>query len=122
MMMSNMMSSQAIGGPGVQFDARKFFWVGNTTSTPNVTVSWHTSGITSIEQVKTKQLIVGAPGGTAGVIYVTVMNGLIGTKFKLVTGYPGGNEVNLALERRALDSPPSNSWAPCKSTPPHSIT
>ena len=41
MIMSNMMSSQAIGSPGVQFDTRKFFWIGNTTSTPNVTVAWY---------------------------------------------------------------------------------
>jgi tripartite-type tricarboxylate transporter receptor subunit TctC len=118
MIMSNMMSSEAIGAQGVQFDTRKFFWIGNTSSTPNVTVSWYKSGVTSIEQVKTQQLIVGAPGGTAGVIYVTAMNGLIGTKFKLVTGYPGGNEVNLALERGEIDGRASNSWASWKSTHP----
>jgi tripartite-type tricarboxylate transporter receptor subunit TctC len=118
MIMSNMMSSQAIGAPGVQFDTRKFFWIGNTTNTPNVMVAWHTSGITSIEQVKTKQLIVGAPGGTAGVIYATVMNALLGTKLKLVTGYPGGNEVNLAMERGEIDGRASNSWASWKSTHP----
>src|SRR6202045_1573102 len=64
MIMSNMMSSEAIGAQGVAFDTRKFFWVGNTTSTPNVTVSWYKSGVTSIAQVKTRELIVGAPGGT----------------------------------------------------------
>jgi tripartite-type tricarboxylate transporter receptor subunit TctC len=118
MIMSNMMSSEAIGAQGVQFDTRKFFWVGNTTSTPNVTVSWYKSGATSIEQVKTRELIVGAPGGTAGVIYATAMNGLLGTKFKIVTGYPGGNEVNLALERGEIDGRASNSWAAWKSTHP----
>jgi tripartite-type tricarboxylate transporter receptor subunit TctC len=118
LIMSNMMSSEAIGAPGVAFDTRKFFWIGNTTSTPNVMVAWHTSGITSIEQVKTRQLIVGAPGGTAGVIYATVMNALLGTKLKLVTGYPGGNEVNLAMERGEIDGRASNSWASWKSTRP----
>jgi len=118
MIMSNMMSSQAIGAPGVAFDTRKFFWIGNTTSSPNVMVAWHTSGITSIEQVKSKQLIVGAPGGTAGVLYVTAMNALLGTKLKLVTGYPGGNEVNLAMERGEIDGRASNSWASWKSTRP----
>jgi tripartite-type tricarboxylate transporter receptor subunit TctC len=118
MIMANMMSSEAIGAQGVQFDTRKFFWVGNTTSTPNVTVSWYKSGVTAIEQVKTRELIVGAPGGTAGVIYATAMNGLLGTKFKIVTGYPGGNEVNLALERGEIDGRASNSWAAWKSTHP----
>jgi tripartite-type tricarboxylate transporter receptor subunit TctC len=46
------------------------------------------------------------------------MNGLIGTKFKLVTGYPGGNEVNLAMERGEIDGRASNSWASWKSTHP----
>ena len=118
MIMANMMSSDAIGAQGVQFDTRKFFWIGNTSSTPNVTVSWYKSGITSIEQVKTRELIVGAPNGTAGVLYATAMNALLGTKFKLVTGYPGGNEVNLALERGEIDGRASNSWASWKSTHP----
>jgi tripartite-type tricarboxylate transporter receptor subunit TctC len=118
MIMSNMMSSEAVGAQGVQFDTRKFFWIGNTTSAPNVTVSWYKSGITTIEQVKTRELIVGAPNGTAGVLYVTAMNGLLGTRFKLVTGYPGGNEVNLALERGEIDGRASNSWGSWKSTHP----
>jgi len=103
MIMSNMMSSEAIGAQGVQFDTRKFFWIGNTTSTPNVTVSWYKSDVTSIEQVKTRELIVGAPGGTVGVVYATAMNRLLGTKFKIVTGYPGGNDIDLAMERGEVE-------------------
>jgi len=118
MIMANMMGKQAIGVQGVQFDARKFSWIGNTTSTPNVTSAWHTSGVTRIEQVKERELIVGAPAGTAGETYVVVMNALAGTKFKVVTGYPGGNEVNLAMERGEVHGRASNSWASWKSTRP----
>jgi tripartite-type tricarboxylate transporter receptor subunit TctC len=118
MVMATIMGKQAVKAPGVQYDARKFSWIGNTTSTPNVTSAWHTSGITSIEQVKTKELIVGAPAGTAGEAYVVVMNALAGTKFKLVTGYAGGNEVNLAMERGEIHGRASNSWASWKSTRP----
>ncbi len=88
LIMANMMNKQAVGVPGIKFDVRKFSWIGNTTSTPNVTSSWHTSGVTSIEQVKQKELIVGAPAGTAGEVYGAVMNALAGTKFKVVTGTP----------------------------------
>jgi tripartite-type tricarboxylate transporter receptor subunit TctC len=116
--MTNMMAAQAVGTHGVQFDTRKFSWIGNTTSTPNVTNSWHTSGITSIEQTKTRELVLGAPAGTAGVTYGTVMNALVGTKLKIVTGYPGGNEVNLAMERGEVQGRGSNSWASWKSTKP----
>jgi tripartite-type tricarboxylate transporter receptor subunit TctC len=122
MIMSNMMANQAMGLPGIKFDTRKFFWVGNTTSTPNVMVSWYKSGVTSIEQVKQKELLVGAPTGTAGVTYAEALNALAGTKFKLVTGYPGGNEVNLAMENGEVDGRASNSWASWKSTKPDWIS
>jgi tripartite-type tricarboxylate transporter receptor subunit TctC len=118
MIMSNMMANQAMALPGIKFDTRKFFWIGNTTSTPNVMVAWHTSGVATIEDAKQKQITMGAPTGTAGVTYVEAMNALVGTKFKLVTGYPGGNEVNLAMERGEVDGRASNSWASWKSTKP----
>jgi tripartite-type tricarboxylate transporter receptor subunit TctC len=118
LIMANQMGKQALGTPGIKFDARKFSWIGNTTSTPNVTSAWHTSGVTRIEQVKERELIVGAPAGTAGEVYGAVMNALAGTKFKVVTGYPGGNEVNLAMERGELQGRASNSWASWKSTRP----
>ena len=118
LIMANMMNKQAVGVPGIKFDARKFSWIGNTTSTPNVTSSWHTSGVTNIEQVKERELIIGAPAGTAGEVYGAVMNALVGTKFKVVTGYPGGNEVNLAMERGEIHGRASNSWASWKSTRP----
>src|SRR5258707_15654227 len=46
------------------------------------------------------------------------MNALIGTKLKIVLGYPGGNDVNLALERGEVDVRGSNSWTPWKATRP----
>ena len=118
MIMSNMMSGQAMGAQGVTFDTRKFRWVGNTTSTPNVVNSWHTTGITRIEQTRTQELVVGAPVGTAGVLYATALNKLAGTKLKIVTGYPGGGEVNIAMERGEVNGRGSNSWAAWKSTKP----
>ena len=118
MIMQNMMSAQAMKLQGVDFDTRKFFWIGNTTTAPNVVNAWHATGVTSIEQVKSRELIVGAPAGTAGVIYAGAMNALLGTKFKVVTGYPGGNEVNLAMERGEIEGRASNSWASWKSTQP----
>jgi tripartite-type tricarboxylate transporter receptor subunit TctC len=122
MIMTNMMATQAMHLPGIEFDTRQFRWIGNTTSSPNVVNSWHTSGITRIEEVKTKELVVGAPKGTAGVIYATLLNKLAGMKFKIVTGYPGGNEVNIAMERGEVLGRGSNSWASWKSTKPQWIS
>ena len=121
MIMANMMTAQAMGGQGVQFDTRQFRWIGNTTSTPNVVNSWHTTGITRIEQTKTQELVVGAPVGTAGVLYATAINKVYGAKLKIVTGYPGGGEVNIAMERGEVNGRGSNSWAAWKSTKPEWI-
>jgi tripartite-type tricarboxylate transporter receptor subunit TctC len=113
-----MMAAQAVSSPGIEFDTRKFIWLGNTTSAPNVINTWHTTGVTSVEQVKTREVLLGAPMGTAGALYPVLINTVAGTKFRVVTGYPGGNEVNLAMERGEVEGRGSNSWASWKSTKP----
>jgi tripartite-type tricarboxylate transporter receptor subunit TctC len=116
--MQNMSSAQALGSAGVEFDTRKFFWIGNTTDTPNVINSWHTTGIRTFQDVLTRELVIGAPGtATASVYYPRALNELVGTKFKIVTGYPGGNPVNLAMERGEVGGR-INSWASWKATKP----
>jgi tripartite-type tricarboxylate transporter receptor subunit TctC len=120
MIMQNMSAHQAMGGKGVEFDTRKFFWIGNTTDSPNVVNSWHTTGIKTIKDAMERELVVGAPGtATSSVYYPKAMNALIGTKFKIVSGYPGGNDVNMAMERGEVGGRGSNSWASWKSTRPH---
>jgi hypothetical protein len=76
--------------------------------------AWHTTGINSFEDLKKRQAIVGAPMGTSGALYAELMNGLLGTKLNIVTGYPGGVEVNLAMERGEVEVRASNSWASWK--------
>ncbi len=117
--MQNMSTHQALGGTGVEFDTRKFFWIGNTTDTPNVINSWHTTDIRTIQDVMTRELVVGAPGqATNSVYYPKALNELVGTKFRIVSGYPGGNDVNLAMERGEVGGRGSNSWASWKATKP----
>jgi len=117
--MQNMSANQAMGGANVEYDTRKLFWVGNTTDSPNVVNSWYTTGIKTIQDVMERELVVGAPGtATSSVHYPKAMNALLGTKFKIVAGYPGGNVVNLAMERGEVGGRGSNSWASWKSTHP----
>ena len=118
----NMPVLQAIATPGVQFDVRSWNWLGNTTDSPNVINSWHSTGITRIEQVRTQELIVGASGtGSTGYVYPAALNLVAGTKFKIVGGYPGGNEINLAMEKGEVGGRGSNNWASWKSGHPHWI-
>lgn len=118
----NMPVLQATGSSAVQFDVRRFGWLGNTTNSPNVINSWRGTGITRVEDVFQKELVVGASGvSSTGYIYPAAMNQILGTRFKIVGGYPGGNEINLAMERGEVGGRGSNSWASWKSNHPHWI-
>jgi tripartite-type tricarboxylate transporter receptor subunit TctC len=115
----NMPLAQALTLTGVEFDARQFRWIGNTTDTPNVITVWAASGARTIEDAKNKELAIAATGvGTGSYYYPLAANVVAGTKFKLVSGYPGGNEMNLAMERGEVDGRGSNSWAAWKATRP----
>jgi tripartite-type tricarboxylate transporter receptor subunit TctC len=115
----NLPVHQATGASGIKFDVRKFGWIGNTTDTPNVINAWHNTGIKTIQDVMQKELVVGATGKASGsYLYPYALNQLVGTKFKIVTGYTGGNAINIAMERGEVGGRGSNSWASWKSTRP----
>ena len=93
-------TDQAIGAEGVQFDARAFHWIGSPTDEVNVLWAWHTYPVTSIEFAKQREIVVGATGpGSPTYFYPRIMNTLLGTRFKVVSGYPGSNELDVAIER-----------------------
>ena len=116
---SNLPVGQAVRLDGVKYDIRKFSYVGNTTDSPNVINSWHTTGVTRIEQVMEKEFVVGATGRSSGSYYYpAALNAYAGTKFKIVSGYPGGADVNIAMERGEVGGRGSNLWASWKSTRP----
>ena len=108
--------AQAMGDKQLTTDVTKFIYIGNPNSENNTTATWHAAGIRSIEDAKKKEVTVGATGGSTSSQYPRVMNALIGTKFKVILGYPGGNDINIAMERREVDGRGSNSWASWKST------
>jgi tripartite-type tricarboxylate transporter receptor subunit TctC len=112
---------QAMGTtPGVKFDVRRFGFIGNTTDTPDVLNSWYTTGIRTIQDARERELVVGASGVASGsYMYPHALNLLAGTKFKIVTGYAGGNDINLAMERGEVGGRGSNSWAAWKMTRPN---
>ena len=112
-------TDQALGQPGVQFDARKFNWIGNLAVVNNFMFVWAETGVKTIDDAKQKPLAIGASGASSpSVLYPQVSNNLLGTKFKIVAGYPGGGDINIAVERREVDGRGSDSWASMKSTHP----
>lgn len=109
---------QATGIAGVQFDAAQMQWVGSIAPAVETMAVWHASGVKSIDDVRNKEVVAGASArGAITFIYPEMMNEFLGTKFKIVTGYPGGNQINLAMERGEVEAR-NNTWSSWKATKP----
>jgi tripartite-type tricarboxylate transporter receptor subunit TctC len=104
-----------LGNTGAQFDASKFNWIGSTNNEVSVCVAWSTSGVATFEDARTHALVVGATGPSADTYqFPKIINAVLGTKFKIVTGYPGGNDVDLAMERGEVQGRCGWSWTSVK--------
>ena len=108
---------QAVGDESIQFDTAKFNWIGSPDSDNKVVVTWFTSGVKTIADAKSHEVQMGASADTTSSQYLNAMNALIGTRFKVVYGYPGGNEINLAMQRGEVAGRGSSSWATWKAKP-----
>lgn len=107
---------QAAGIAGVQFDAAQMQWIGTIAPVVETMAVWSASGVKSIEDARKREVVAGASGrGAITFIYPQMMNEFLGTKFKIVTGYPGGNQINLAMERGEVEAR-NNTWSSWKAT------
>src|SRR5262245_1601120 len=103
----------------VQFDGRKFTWIGNIANNASLCATWHTTGITTWQDVLTKPFALATQGaGTDPHIFGLILKKGFGAKVKIVSGYPGGSEMNLAMERGEVDGRCGWSWDSIKSTRP----
>jgi tripartite-type tricarboxylate transporter receptor subunit TctC len=106
-----------LGNKAAQFDATKFNWIGSANNEVSVCVAWSSSGVTKFEDLLNRELIVGGTSTSADTDqFPRIVNGVLGTKMKVVTGYPGGNEVGLAMERGEVQGRCGWSWSSVKST------
>ncbi len=107
---------QTAGIQGVQFDAAKLQWIGTIAPVVETIATWHSTGVKSIEDVRKRETVIGASArGAITFFYPALMNELLGTKFKIVTGYTGGNQINLAMERGEVEAR-NNTWSSWKAT------
>jgi len=106
-----------LGNKSAQFDASKYTWIGSANNEVSICVAWYTTGVTKFEDLLTKELVVGGTSASADTDqFPRVTNGVLGTKMKVITGYPGGNEVGLAMERGEVQGRCGWSWSSVKST------
>ncbi len=119
---SSLPMQQAIEDPTVRFDVTKLSWIGSPKADNNTLVTWHTSGIRSVEDAKRREVFSGSTGPGQSSQYPIVMNAVLGTKFKVVTGYGGASEINLAMERGEVAGRAGNTWSGWKQARPDWIT
>jgi hypothetical protein len=107
----------AIGQRGANFDSTNFNWLGSANDEVSACAAWYTSGVTKFNDLLARELVIGSTVASDDASQLPkVMNGLLGTKFKVVNGYPGGNEMNLAMERGETQGRCALSWGSYKST------
>jgi tripartite-type tricarboxylate transporter receptor subunit TctC len=109
-------ASEAILNPDrARFDARKFVWIGSALRETQVMVASAKAPVTRFEQAFMREMIIGGSGGATNT-FPTLTNAILGTKFKIVSGYPGTREVNLAMERDEVHAIGAITWASVKGT------
>ena len=107
-------------GQSAFFDPRTFTWIGNATDEVLICVAMARTGITTFEQTLERELIVGSTGPGAGEYdFPRLVRAVLGAQFRSISGYPGGNEINLAMERGEVDGRCGWSWSSVRSTRQH---
>ncbi len=108
----NMPMYQMLGGAGAQFNAADINWLGSMAYSNGTLYTWYQSGIKTLEDAKARDVPLGGVGTTSdSYIYPTLINGLLGTRFKVINGYAGTKEIHLALERGEVMGRGGNTWA-----------
>jgi tripartite-type tricarboxylate transporter receptor subunit TctC len=99
-----------------KYDPRKLIPIGSTSQEVSVGVVWNTRGITNLDQLQTQEITTGATGVTDDTgRFPILLRNLTGAKIKVVTGYPGGNDVTMAMEKGEVDARFGWSWGSLKS-------
>jgi len=105
---------EKLGTPGVRFKTAEFNWIGRVDSLVNMVFLWHTSPVkTFADAQKMESKLSGTGVGSTVSVYPTVTNNVLGTKFKIILGYKGSADAQLAVERGEVEGH-STSWTAVK--------
>ena len=106
---------QRLGQAGIEYDANRLSWIGSLTRAIDAITVFHTAKAQTIEEAKKTELVLGASGAAGSMAtYPTFINNVLGTRFKIVMGYQGGNDVLVAMERGEVDGPGNRPWSTWK--------
>lgn len=105
------------GDEGAQYKSRELTWIGSMNEEVSVCIVRSDGPIKTLEDAQKQPVVIGATGPNDDTgFFPRILNALIGTKFDLKTGYPGGNDVNLAIERGEVQGRCGFSWSSLVST------
>lgn len=119
----NMPMYALLGGKAAQFDPARQQWLGSIIGSNGTLYTWHSSPTRTIADAKTRETLLGGTGTNSDShIFPTLINKLLGTRFKVINGYAGGSkEIHLALERGEVEGRGGNSWASLQASNPEWI-
>jgi tripartite-type tricarboxylate transporter receptor subunit TctC len=107
---------------GIQFDPAHFNWLASTSSSNTTVYTWHTSNVRSVADATKRDVLMGGTGvGSYTIIYPSIMNSVLGTRFKLVTGYQSTAEIGLAMERGEVEGRAGNNFNSLKAESAESL-
>ena len=105
---------EKLGSSGVRFKTADFNYIGRLDSLINIVFMWHTSPVKTVADAqRIESTLSGTGAGSTVSIYPTVMNHVLGTRFKLIMGYKGSADAQLAVERGEVEGH-STSWTAVK--------
>jgi tripartite-type tricarboxylate transporter receptor subunit TctC len=116
-----MLLTRLINPSAVRFDLDKLSWIGNLSSEVGVAFAWYTSKHKTAKDLFEKELIVGGHTGVDPELTPRLYNAVLGTKFKIVTGYNGTADIGLAIERGEVEGIGDWSWSSLKKQKPEWI-
>jgi tripartite-type tricarboxylate transporter receptor subunit TctC len=103
------------GEGAAQFKATEFGWIGSANDEVSVCAAWGKTGIERFEDLYRREVFVGGTGGNSDTdTFPKAINSILGTKMRLVTGYPGGNDITLAMQRGEVQARCGWSWSSVK--------
>jgi tripartite-type tricarboxylate transporter receptor subunit TctC len=115
---NSLLAEPLYGNPAARFDPLKFETVGSISRQQNICATWHTSPVKTLDQAKTREVIVTATGAASDTaIMPKILNTVLGTRFKIVMGY-STTEQRLAVERGEAEGVCGLSWSTLKASSP----
>ena len=104
-----------LGNAAAQFDPRRYTWIGSVSDEVSVCVSWHTSKVKTFQDMLTTPFVVGGQGPSSDAnLFAALLHNVFGAKTQIVSGYPGTNELSIAMERGEVEGRCGWAWGSVK--------